>query len=99
MLIPTYYLLSKIWDIFATRRRILLKINKNYFRGGQMRRISKDITKHYQMRVCHSNRRTLIFVLSVNRLQGNVHNTSLQLYRQIPIRMGRPTPYIVSNVA
>ena len=49
MLIPTYYLLSKIWDIFATRRRILLKINKNYFRGGQMRRISKDITKHYQM--------------------------------------------------
>ena len=49
MLIPTYYLLSKICDIFATRRRILLKINKNYFRGGQMRRISKDITKHYQM--------------------------------------------------
>ena len=49
MLIPTYYLLSKIWDIFATRRRILLEINKNYFRGGQMRRISKDITKHYQM--------------------------------------------------
>ena len=36
MLIPTYYLLSKICDIFATRRRILLKINKNYFRGGQM---------------------------------------------------------------
>ena len=49
MLIPTSYLLSKIWDIFATRRRILLEINKNYFRGGQMRRISKDITKHYQM--------------------------------------------------
>ena len=37
MLIPTYYLLSKICDIFATRRRILLKINKNYFRGGQVR--------------------------------------------------------------
>ena len=37
MLIPTYYLLSKIWDIFATRRRILLKINKNYFRGGEVR--------------------------------------------------------------
>ena len=36
MLIPTYYLLSKIWDIFATRRRILLKINKNYFRGGEV---------------------------------------------------------------
>ena len=35
MLIPTYYLLSKICDIFATRRRILLKINKNYFRGGR----------------------------------------------------------------
>ena len=38
MLIPTYYLLSKICDIFATRRRILLKINKNYFRGGQVSR-------------------------------------------------------------
>ena len=37
MLIPTYYLLSKIWDIFATRRRILLEINKNYFRGGEIR--------------------------------------------------------------
>ena len=37
MLIPTYYLLSKIWDIFATRRRILLEINKNYFRGGEVR--------------------------------------------------------------
>ena len=36
MLIPTYYLLSKIWDIFATRRRILLKINKNYFRTGEV---------------------------------------------------------------
>ena len=36
MLIPTYYLLSKICDIFATRRRILLKINKNYFRGGEV---------------------------------------------------------------
>ena len=37
MLIPTYYLLSKICDIFATRRRILLKINKNYFRGGKVK--------------------------------------------------------------
>lgn len=37
MLIPTYYLLSKNWDIFATRRRILLEINKNYFRGGEVR--------------------------------------------------------------
>ena len=45
MLIPTYYLLSKIWDIFATRRRILLEINKNYFRGGEMTPIGKDITK------------------------------------------------------
>ena len=36
MLIPTYYLLSKIWNIFATRRRILLEINKNYFRGGEV---------------------------------------------------------------
>ena len=39
MLIPTYYLLSKIWDIFATRRRILLEINKNYFRGGEVRKV------------------------------------------------------------
>jgi len=38
ILITTYYLLSKIWDIFATRRRILLEINKNYFRGGQISR-------------------------------------------------------------
>ena len=37
MLIPTYYLLSKIWDIFATRRRILLEINKNYFRRGEVK--------------------------------------------------------------
>ena len=36
MLIPTYYLLSKIWDIFATRRRILLEINKNYFRRSEV---------------------------------------------------------------
>lgn len=42
MLIPTSYLLSKIWDIFATRRRILLEINKNYFRGGEIiRRLAK----------------------------------------------------------
>ena len=52
MLIPTYYLLSKNWDIFATRFRISLIINTDYFRGGQMRRISKDITKHYQKRSC-----------------------------------------------
>lgn len=49
MLIPTYYLLSKIWDIFATRRRILLEINKNYFRGGEMTPICKDITKCNEM--------------------------------------------------
>ena len=74
MLIPTYYLLSKNWDIFATRYCILLIFNPNYFRGGQVkckprampclhehsqgaafirrsqiRRIGKDITKHYQM--------------------------------------------------
>ena len=53
MLIPTYYLLSKICDIFATRRRILLKINKNYFRGGQMMPIGKDITKRNKM-ACNS---------------------------------------------
>jgi hypothetical protein len=36
MLIATHYLLLKNWDIFATRPRILLKINKNYFRGGKI---------------------------------------------------------------
>lgn len=46
MLIPTYYLLSKIWDIFATRRRILLEINKNYFRGGEVKtKTLEPITK------------------------------------------------------
>ena len=45
------YVLSVIinWDIFATRCCILLIFNPNYFRGGQMRCISKDITRHYQM--------------------------------------------------
>ena len=37
MLIPTYNLLSKNWDIFATRCRILLIISKDYFRGGEVR--------------------------------------------------------------
>ena len=45
ILITTYYLLSKNWDIFATRRRISLIINTDYFRGGQMRPIGIDITK------------------------------------------------------
>jgi len=31
ILITTYYLLSKNWDIFATRRCILLIFNHNYF--------------------------------------------------------------------
>ena len=62
MLIPTYYLLSKIWDIFATRYCILLIFNPNYFRGGQMRRISKDITKHYQM-ACSSGELHAIYFL------------------------------------
>ena len=43
MLIPTYYLLSKNWDIFATRCRILLIINTDYFRGGEVS--CKDRTK------------------------------------------------------
>lgn len=30
ILITTYYLLSKNWDIFATRRRISLIINTDY---------------------------------------------------------------------
>ena len=37
ILITTYYLLSKNWDIFATRCRILLIISKDYFRGGEVR--------------------------------------------------------------
>ncbi len=36
MLIPTYYLLSKNWDIFATRYCILLIFNPNYFRGSEV---------------------------------------------------------------
>ena len=46
MLIPTYYLLSKIWDIFATRRRILLEINKNYFRGGKVTQTNNNNYPH-----------------------------------------------------
>ncbi len=46
ILITTYYLLSKNWDIFATRRRILLIINMDYFRGGEVRRKTLEpITK------------------------------------------------------
>jgi len=37
MLIATHYLLLKNWDIFATRCRISLIINTDYFRGGQIR--------------------------------------------------------------
>ncbi len=36
ILITTYYLLSKNWDIFATRCCILLIFNPNYFRGGKI---------------------------------------------------------------
>ena len=42
MLIPTYYLLSKNWDIFATRYCILLIFNPNYFRGGEVRADKKQ---------------------------------------------------------
>ena len=42
MLIPTYYLLSKNWDIFATRCRILLIISKDYFRGGEIIQINNN---------------------------------------------------------
>ena len=49
MLIPTYYLLSKICDIFATRRRILLKINKNYFRGGEVK------IEYYQIEIVQAD--------------------------------------------
>ena len=37
MLIPTYYLLLKNWDIFATRPCISLIINIDYFRGGKVK--------------------------------------------------------------
>lgn len=36
MLIATYYLLLKNWDIFATRPCISLIINIDYFRGGEV---------------------------------------------------------------
>ena len=62
ILITTYYLLSKNWDIFATRRCISLIINTDYFRGGQMRRISKDITKHYQMTCSSGELRAICFL-------------------------------------
>ena len=42
MLIPTCYLLSKNWDIFATRCCILLSYNTNYFRGGEVNRGVRD---------------------------------------------------------
>jgi len=42
MLIATYYLLLKNWDIFATRHRILLIINIDYFRGGEVRADKKQ---------------------------------------------------------
>ena len=46
ILITTYYLLSKNWDIFATRCCILLIFNHNYFRGGEVRRKTLEpITK------------------------------------------------------
>lgn len=43
MRIPTYNLLSKNWDIFATCCCILLIFNPNYFRGGEVnsKRLSK----------------------------------------------------------
>jgi len=70
MLIPTYYLLSKIWDIFATRCCILLIFNHNYFRGGKMTPIGKDITKRNEI-ACSSMSYTLfvfhalMFVISL----------------------------------
>ena len=42
ILITTYYLLSKNWDIFATRCCILLIFNHNYFRGGQVRLVTNN---------------------------------------------------------
>ena len=51
MLIPTYYLLSKIWDIFATRRRILLEINKNYFRGSEVNIDKRSLTIDMETRI------------------------------------------------
>ena len=59
MLIPTYYLLSKIWDIFATRRRILLEINKNYFRGGEV------IHKYYQIGIVQTDGGCTIFLWAI----------------------------------
>ena len=58
ILITTYYLLSKNWDIFATRCCILLIFNHNYFRGGQMTPIGKDITKRNKI-ACNSTSYTL----------------------------------------
>lgn len=43
MLIATYYLLLKNWDIFATRPCISLIINIDYFRGGNIIEADKVI--------------------------------------------------------
>ena len=81
-----------------------------------MRRISKDITKHYQMACSSGELHAIYFLwahvfyvfilpflyyypLNLNHLQGNTHNKYHQWYQQNPIRMGRPTPYTVSNEA
>ena len=47
----------------------------------------------------HTSPKTISIRQIVNHLQGSAHNISLQLYRQIPIRMAMPTLHIASNVA
>ena len=49
MLIATHYLLLKNWDIFATRHRILLIINIDYFRGGEVK------IEYYQIEIVQAD--------------------------------------------
>ena len=61
ILITTYYLLSKNWDIFATRCCILLIFNHNYFRGGEVRADKKRQVNHKKTRINSEFVRVYIF--------------------------------------
>ena len=80
MLIPTYYLLLKNWDIFATRCCILLIFNPNYFRGGEVKYIDKNILK---IRIaCDSDELHAISILWVHtsHLQPLSHFATVALF-------------------
>lgn len=47
---PRIICYQKNWEIFATRRRISLIINTDYFRGGEVMPPGKTIINNMQMR-------------------------------------------------